>query len=160
MLQRTLFFILSAFLLSSCNKDKIFEENYDFKNNTWSKSEVVTFEPNIENVDQEYDILIAVRHTSAYPYANVIIGLTMETPGGEKRMMQHSLIVRNEDGTFKGEGLGDIYDIKVPVFKNILLKYPGKYKFIIENRMHLVEMPDLMSIGLIIEKSDTKKQEE
>jgi len=158
MLQKTLLFILFAFLLSSCGKDRVFKAIHDFDNGKWAKSDIVTFEANIENADIEYDILIAVRHASAYPFANVIIGLTLETPSGEKRMMEHSLIIRNTDGTFKGDGLGDIYDISVPVYKKVQFKTPGKFKFIIENRMPLVEMPGIMSIGLIINKS--KKSEE
>jgi len=153
MLRKTIFFVLLAFVMTSCNKNKVFEKYHDFADNKWGKSDVVTFEVNIDKVDIEYDILIAIRHTPAYAFANVIIGLTIETPAGEKRMMQHSLIIRSADGKFLGDGLGDIYDISVPVYKNMLFKYPGKYKFTIENRMHLVEMPDLMSVGLIIKKS-------
>ena len=151
-LQRALFIVV-LLVASSCNKNTVFEKHHDFDKNTWAKTDIVTFEANIENVDQEYDILVAIRHTPSYAFANVIIGFTIETPAGEKRMMQHSLLIRSTDGKFLGEGLGDIYDISVPVYKKMLFKYPGKYKFTIENRMNLVEMPDLMSIGLIIKKS-------
>jgi len=153
MIQRIIFFLFLIVTATSCNKDRIFEKNHDFNNNTWSKTEIVTFEADIEDVESEYDIYLSVRNASFYPFANVIMGLTIETPAGESRMMQHELMVKNTDGSFRGEGLGDIYDISIPVFKNMLFKDKGKYKFIIDNRMHLVEMPGIMSVGLIIQKS-------
>lgn len=157
MIQRTIFFFFLITIATSCNKDSVFDKNHDFNNNTWAKTEIVTFETNIEDVESEYDIYISVRNASFYAFANVIVGLTIETPSGESRMMQHDLIVKNTDGTFKGDGLGDIYDISIPVFKNMLFKDKGKYKFIFDNRMHLVEMPGIMSVGLIIKKSKTEE---
>ena len=158
MINRFLLFVLLALVLSSCGKDSVFKKYHDFDKNTWAKSEIVTFEPTIENTDQEYDISFGISHASAYPFANVIIGVTIETPAGEKRFMQHSLIIRNTDGTFKGDPLGEIYDISVPAYKNFVFKNSGKYKFIIENRMPLVEMPGLISIGLIINKSKSEEK--
>ncbi len=153
MKRSTIFFVLLPLLLLSCNKNKVFDKHHDFDGNKWGKTDIVTFDADIDKVDQEYDIFVAVRHTTAYAFANVIVDLTIETPAGEKRTMQHSLIIRSADGKFLGDGLGDIYDISIPVFKKMLFKYPGKYKFTLENKMHLVEMPDLMSIGIIIKKS-------
>ena len=153
MIQRTCIILIIAIVFISCNKNKVFEKHHKFNNNTWAKTENITFKTTIENIDRTYDILIAVRHMSGYPFANVVIGLTIETPVGEKRMMQHDLIIRNTDNSFKGDGLGDIWDVEVAVFKKFQFKNTGMYKFIIENRMHLAEMPGIMAIGLVIKKS-------
>jgi len=151
------FFIL--FFFTSCSKNAVYNEHHEFENNTWAKSEIIDFDVNIEDVNSDYDILVAIRHISGYPFANVVVGLTIETPAGETRMMQHSLIIRNTDGSFKGDGLGDIWDIEVPVFEKYQFKEKGIYKFTFENRMHLAEMPGLMSIGLILKKTKARTDE-
>lgn len=148
--------LLTVFL-TSCSSDNLFEKHHDFDNNTWAKSEQVVFDVTIEDTSEPYDIFIVIRQASAYPYANVVVGLTIETPAGEKRMMEHSFIIRNEDGSFKGDGLGDIYDITLPIFENFPMNYEGTYRFVFDNRMHLVEMPGIMSIGLIIKKKGEEK---
>jgi len=149
---KTLFCLVPAVILLSCNADKVFEKHHKFKDNTWHKSEIVTFEADMKG-SGAHDIIIAVRHAGYYPFANVIIGLTIETPEGETRFMQHNLVIRNTDGSFMGSGLGDIWDIEIPVFTNFPFQQRGTYRFIIENRMHLTEMKGLMEIGLIIKKS-------
>ncbi len=154
MFHKSCFIFILLFVLTSCSKNTVFDENHKFENNTWAKSEIVSFDVTIEDVSFAYDVLIAIRHMSGYPFANVVVGMTIETPAGETRMMQHSLIIRNTDGSFKGDGLGDIWDIEVPAFEKYLFKETGTYKFKIENRMHLAEMPGLMSIGLILKKCE------
>jgi len=153
-------FRLSAFFIvvillhfsMSCQSDKMYIKHQKFANNSWQKSELVTFEVDIAEPKPQ-DIYIAVRHANYYPFANVLIGLTIETPAGETRFKAHDLIIRNPDGSFKGDGLGDIWDIDVPVFDKFPFNQKGTYKFTIENRMHLVEMKGIMSIGLVIKKS-------
>jgi len=156
MISRTIILICVVSIFISCNSNKIFEKHQKFKDNKWSKSEIVSFDVLIEDIESFYDISVAVRHASAYPYANVNVGVTILTPVEEKRFMQHSLIIRNEDGSFIGDGLGDIFDVEVGIYEKMAFKHRGLYKFSIENRMHLVDMPGIMSIGLVVRKSKTE----
>ncbi|MDD3875881.1 MAG: gliding motility lipoprotein GldH [Bacteroidales bacterium] len=150
-MKKFLILCITVIFFAACNQSNVFEKHHELKDNKWLKTEIITFQVEIENPDN-YDIIIAIRHASFYPFANVLMGLTIETPEGESRFMQHDLIIRNTDGSFKGEGLGDIWDIELPVFENFPFSQKGNYTFKIENKMHLVEIIGLMEIGLIIKK--------
>jgi gliding motility-associated lipoprotein GldH len=100
-----------------------------------------------------YDVIVEVRHASHYPFANLLIELNIIYPSGEERVKAHDLLLRNSDGKFKGNGLGDIWDVSIPVYKNHSFNALGKYKFAIRNIMPVHETPGLMEIGLNIKKS-------
>ncbi len=141
------------FVLMSCHKNKVYEKHINLENNTWERNHALSFQVNIQET-KPHDIYIAVRHASYYPFANVVVGLTIETPKNEKRFMKHDLLVRHPEGSFKGDGLGDIWDINIKVFENFPINEAGEYTFTIENLMHLVEVKGIMAMGLIVKKSD------
>lgn len=151
---KNILLLAGVLALGACTGGHFFEKHIDINNHVWAKTDVIRFDVPVTDTESLYDIFIAVRHMSAYPYANVLVSLTIETPAGEIRVKQHDLIIRNTDGSFKGDGLGDYWDIEVPVFKEFEFRNEGTYKFSIENRMHLTEMPGIMAMGLVIKKSN------
>lgn len=157
MKNKLIFLCLSAAFLASCRKDVVYKDFHEFKSHSWHKTETVTFETTLNDVSNPYDIDISVRHLSVYPFADVVVAFTIETPAGERRVMEHDLLIRNTDGTFKGDGMGDIYDIDLPAYKNLQLNQAGLYRFTIESRMPVVEMPGISGMGIIIRKSQADK---
>ncbi len=153
MSSKSLYFCLALLMFfSACSSDKIFEKHKRFPDNNWSRHESLRFDVNIPDKGS-YDIYVAIRHASHYPFANVNIGLTIETPSGTERFMKHQLMVRHEDGSFKGDGLGDIWDNQIMVFENYLLSEAGTYVFTVENLMHLVELRGIMAVGIVVKRS-------
>jgi gliding motility-associated lipoprotein GldH len=139
--------------LFSCNSVDICNQKQTITNNIWVRDQTADFDVEIKDSIQKYDVSIVVRHASHYPYANLVVELFMIFPTGEERVKEHSLMLRNPDGSFKGEGLGDIWDISIPIYKNHVFSTLGKYKFTIRNVMPVHETPGLMEIGLNIKKS-------
>ncbi len=156
MKNKLIFLCLSTVFLISCTKDTVFKDFHEFDKHSWHKTEAVTFEATLNDVSKPFDIDISIRHLSVYPFADVVVAMTIETPAGERRVMEHDLIIRNTDGSFKGDGLGDIYDIDLPVFKGLQLTNTGLYRFTIESRMPVVEMPGISGIGLVIRNSNAE----
>jgi len=150
---KLLLIVFSVVFLTSCNNKKVFEKHHDFEKFIWHKSEIVEFEVDIKDKDIEYDVFVAVRYITQFPLKHVKIGLAIESPHGEKRFKAHDLLIKNEDGSNKGDGLGDIWDVEVPVYKNKLFAVSGVHKFSIENRMHLIDMPGIMAMGIVLRKS-------
>ncbi|NVO02274.1 MAG: gliding motility lipoprotein GldH [Bacteroidetes bacterium] len=146
--------IFSIFLtLFSCNSIDVCNQKQTISNNVWVRDQTADFDVEIKDSIQKYDVSIVIRHASYYPYANLVVELFMTFPTGEERVKEHDLLLRNKDGSFLGEGMGDIWDISIPVYKNHVFNALGKYKFTIRNVMPVHETPGLMEIGLNIKKS-------
>jgi gliding motility-associated lipoprotein GldH len=140
-------------LLASCNPNKVFERYENIDNNKWAKDKIVTFEVEINDISVPYDVELALRHSSYYVWADILVNLTTVYPDGEERMKDYDLFLRNKDGSFKAEGAGDLWDITFPLMEKASFNVKGKYIFKIQNIMPRLETDDIMQVGLIVKKS-------
>jgi len=62
------------------------------------------------------------------------------------------LTLRDENGKFKGDAGGDIWDIDVPIMENIKFNSIGIYKFKVENNMPKPPTISLMEMGFKVKK--------
>jgi gliding motility-associated lipoprotein GldH len=152
-MKKSLLLLICPVLLISCSPGKIFEQYVDMPNNNWSNDNVVKFDVNIEDTSTPYDIDLAIRHTSYYLYANLMVNITVSYPSGEVRTKDQDLFLRTKDGKFKAEGAGDLWDISFPVYKEINFTEKGTYTIKVQNIMPHPVTEDIMQVGLIVKKS-------
>lgn len=151
---KKMFLILVPFIvLISCDSSKVYQKFTDMPDNKWARENVVTFEVPIEDTTSAYDVEIAVRHTSYYTWANLMVNLTSVYPSGEERTKDYEIFLRSTDGSFKGEGAGDIWDLNYEAIKQVTFPEKGTYIFKVQNIMPTMETADIMQIGLIVKKS-------
>jgi gliding motility-associated lipoprotein GldH len=144
---------LALLTLSACNSGKVFERYEDLAGAKWSRENIVTFEVNIEDTATPYNIDLAIRHTSYYVWADLMVNLTSVYPSGEERTKDYDFFLRNSDGSFKAEGAGDLWDITFPLLAEVTFPEKGKYIFKVQNIMPQPETEDIMQVGLIVKKS-------
>lgn len=144
---------LFLLILSACTNNKIFEKYIKTGNNIWKRDDIKKFEVPIEDTLSLYDVTIAIRHSSYYAFANIKVNLTISYPSGDMRTKEFNIFVRNEDGSFKGDGAGDLWDVAYPALQGVSFPFKGTYVFEIQNVMPLMETPDIMDVGLIVRKS-------
>jgi gliding motility-associated lipoprotein GldH len=153
-----LYFLLTIVTLGGCTKKRIYEKHFSIENYSWNRikdNNVLKFEVPVKDTSSNYNIMVAVRYMTGFPYTSLHIGFGVYTPDGEEKYSLHNLQIRGKDGSNKGEGLGDIWDLNVPVMADYKFNSMGIYKFEVENMMDKYDTPGIMQIGLIIEK--TKK---
>ena len=154
---KSLFLISLIICLFSCrNHDTIFEKRVVFKNNSWNRFEILKFNVQVEDTIPEYDIYCTVRHASFYPYSNLLINFSLSMPNSEERVQEHNLKLRAKNGTFLGNGMGDIWDISIPLMTHFTFPHAGDFHFEVENLMTKYETEGIMEFGLIIIRSDSK----
>jgi gliding motility-associated lipoprotein GldH len=144
--------IISSAMLISCGKGKVFEEYKKLPDYNWNRFDNIIFEADIEDADVNYNIYIAIRHITNYPFKNLVLTSIMTTPGGEERFLDHDLRIRDDNGKPLGNGMGDIWDINIPIRNNFRFKKPGRLIIEFENRMPRPVTQGIMEVGLIIEK--------
>ena len=144
---------LTLLTLSACNSGKVFERYEDLAGAKWSRENIVTFEVNIEDAATPYNVDLAIRHTSYYVWADLMVNLTSVYPSGEERTKDYDFFLRNSDGSFKAEGAGDLWDITFPLLSEVTFPEKGKYIFKVQNIMPQPETEDIMQVGLIVKKS-------
>jgi gliding motility-associated lipoprotein GldH len=139
--------------LTGCNKSVVYSRYETFKDNEWFAKDKAVFEVEIKDTLSLNNISIMVRHADAYPYNNLFLFVTTKYPDGKQLTDTMEIIMASDKGEWKGSGAGDIYDLKVPVKKNVRFPLGGKYIFSFEHGMRVDPLPMIMDLGFEVEKS-------
>ena len=148
------FLILAVlFAIAACNPGRIYEKHIKLNDYAWDKFETFTFDFEVDDISVKYDIYLAIRHAHIYPFDNLLISTVMTTPSGEKRYTDYDLAIKDKSGEFLGDGMGDLYDINIPIRKGFIFQEKGKCSIEFENRMSRLRTPAILEVGLIVEAS-------
>ena len=148
---KTLLFLITV-LFISCNSNSIYNEfNSDFDSNRWNSNEEVLFD--FENTNDTEPILIKLHigHIYDFQFANVPVEVTIISPNGSSETINLDVRFKDETGKDLDDCTGDICDLYVPIKdKTTLIK--GNYKFVIKNKFSSTFLPNILGVGILIEK--------
>lgn len=143
-------------LLSSCSHNSAFEGYHSFKDNKWTINEEVKFSPEIENTLTGYNIYVTVRNTPKFENMNLWLFVKLENPDGSYSRDTINCLIADKRGRWLGSGLGDIFESRHVLKKNVFFPHSGKYEFTILNGMRDLDVKGLSDIGFSIEKIENK----
>ncbi len=148
--------IIVATILFACDRNKVYEEYIEIDNNIWDNENIVNFKFNIEDTTQLYNIYINVRHSGTYQFNNLWMFVKSSAPNGETRTDTVECIFVNAENQWIGEGLGGIWDVRIPWKKNVRFTPKGEYQVSFEQAMRIDKLPNIMDVGLRVEKIPSK----
>jgi len=140
-------------LISGCDPDRIFEENVQITDNSWSSGNVIVLRPDIPDTVSGYDVYINLRNASHYPFSNIFLFLNTVFPDGKIDRDTLEIMLAGPDGKWLGSGLGDIWDNRILFKKNVSFPQKGEYRFELVHAMRLDPLPGIMDAGMRIEKA-------
>jgi gliding motility-associated lipoprotein GldH len=148
--------ICIAFLLSSCDKNRVFEKNNDFETNNWKIADVQEFPFEIKDVSKSYNIYFNIRNAIFYEYYNLYIKHTLVGPDGKKisTNLHEAFLMDKKTGEPLGDGSGDIFDHQILGLKNQKFTKPGTYTIKLQQYMRRDPLPGIMSIGVRVETAE------
>jgi gliding motility-associated lipoprotein GldH len=152
LLKLSLLFLLLVGLIS-CDNSRIFEDNTPIENNVWKVNKPVTYSVDISDTVSPCNFYLNVRHDGAYDFSNLFIFLKTQFPNGKMAKDTVELLLQTPEGKWTGKGLGDICDNQIMFKKGLRFPLKGKYTFSIEQAMRMAELPNIIEIGMRIEKS-------
>ena len=145
------------FLLTACQQDTavVFNDTSDIPDGRWYVKNTPAFRFTITDATQPYDLYYTLRHTLTYPYYNLY--LTRYLTNGQGREVESRLdellLMDAKTGRPRGNGLGDLYDYKVQMKRAYRFPAPGTYTLRIKQYMRQDPLPDVVSVGISVEKS-------
>lgn len=148
--------LLLVLALSSCDQNRIFEKNQDFKNNVWPIADIQEFKFEIKDTAPKYAIYFNVRNAIFYEYYNLYVKHTLIGPDGKQISTNlHELFLMDKStGEPLGDGAGDIFDHQVLALKNQVFKQPGTYTIKLQQYMRRDPLPGIMAVGVRVEKQE------
>lgn len=153
-----LLILLLAFIFTSCDSDRVFDD-YKSLPNQWNKDSILTF--NLENIDtlQSYNLFINVRNNNDFEYSNLFLISEIQFPQGKviTDTLEYEMAAPN--GKWLGTGFGDVKENKLWYKENVQFPESGKYKVSIKHAMRkngneqgIENLKGITEIGFRIEK--------
>lgn len=144
---------ICSILLSACNKNIVYSKYITFKDNEWFAKDKAVFDVEITDNANLNDISLMIRHADSYPFSNIFLFVTTKYPDGKILTDTMEVVLANNKGEWQGSGAGDIFDLTVPIKKNVKFPQTGKYQFIFEQGMRQDPLQMMMDFGFEIKKS-------
>lgn len=147
------YLVIIFFLFISCDRNVVFEENVKLPDNRWEQKNIIILKTEIVDTISLHNIYINVRNAGGYQFSNLHIFLTTQTPSGKTERDTVELTLADPSGKWLGDGLGDIWDNRIPFKHNFLFPEKGTYTFTLEQAMRIDPLPQLMDIGIRIARN-------
>ena len=150
----------SCLFMVGCMSSPFYQKEEAVPQNEWQYQFQPTFKFNITDTTSLYNIYFLVRHTDAYPYANIWLWIYTKQPGDSVfRKARINIPLAEASGKWLGRGMGEIYEQEMPITvegdKSICRK-KGTYEIRFEQNMRINPLPEILHVGLRVEKAGAR----
>ena len=145
----------SIFSFTSCDENRVFDENYDFEQKVWLNDTVPSFEFEISDTDQTYNLLWNVRNTIDFPYRNLYVTYYLEDTLGRRLStdLHNMMLFDSKSGKPYGSGMGDIFSHQIMALPGYRFDTAGVYRIRLEQYMRTDSLKNILSIGVRVEEN-------
>jgi gliding motility-associated lipoprotein GldH len=143
---------IAMLLFTSCSNNVVYSKYQTFSEQNWYAKDKAVFDVDITDTQTLNTISLMVRHGDTYPYSNMFLYVTSKYPDGKVLIDTMEIVLANQKGEWVGSGAGDIFDVRIPIKKNVRFPLSGKYQFIFEQGMRVDPLPMVMDFGFEVEK--------
>lgn len=150
------FLLLAALVVSSCDSNRIYEENIAVENNVWKADDIKTFSFDIVDTVSALDLFVNIRTTTDYPYNNLYVFLYSEYPNGYTDKDTLEFILAELDGKWLGESSGTVVENQILISRGGRFQASGKYTFKIQQAMREKELAEIIDVGFRVAYMEAK----
>lgn len=154
---RLLVFVLLALLVIACDNQRVFENYVEFPARKWPAKEPATFEFEIKNAAQEYNLYYEVRNSIDYPWERIFVRYELKdsTAVLSEKLVFNTLFEKSGKPLGRS-GLGDVYDHQFEVLTHYRFPQAGTYRFTLHHENRQDSLAGILAIGLRVELATAK----
>ena len=146
------FFIISIlFVLTSCDRKRVYESYRRLDDKGWNKDSLVVFRAQLTDTIKNHNLYVNIRNKGTYPYSNLWLFLTIQSPDGTSKTDTVEFTLAEPPGKWKGSGIGGLHDNQIPYKSSVYFPHRGEYVFSLKQGMRDNVLPGIRDIGVRIE---------
>jgi gliding motility-associated lipoprotein GldH len=154
--------LLVTGMLVSCESNTVFSDTKAM-DGFWGSDEVVEFKlPELDSL-KKYNLFLNIRNTNDYKFNNIFLIVSMNFPHGKTVTDTLEYRMAYPDGSWMGEGIGDVKENKLFYKENVSFFEDGIYTISIGQAMRnngavegVTKLEGITDVGFSIEET-TKK---
>ncbi|MGO4912472.1 gliding motility lipoprotein GldH [Leeuwenhoekiella sp. W20_SRS_FM14] len=150
--------LLILICCSACDEKAVFHE-YKSLPDYWESDTAVVFKVNKLDSLTNYNLFITLRNTNEYAFSNLFLISELQFPNGKTITDTLEYKMARPDGSWLGEGFGDLKENKLWYKENFRFTEAGEYQFRLKQAMRrngsvnpVQELGGIVDVGLRIEK--------
>ncbi|MBU1820096.1 MAG: gliding motility lipoprotein GldH [Bacteroidetes bacterium] len=138
----------------ACDENTLYKAYEDVEDGQWYVDKKFTFQFEVSDTTQPYNLYYLIRNAQQYPYYNLYLTRVMTGPDGNTLMSRLDEMYLSDQTTGKprGSGLGDLFDHKIRFLHNYRFPKAGKYTVTLAQSMRQNPLPYILGVGLSVEK--------
>ena len=134
MLKSLVLLFVVVLTLSSCSDTAVYD-TYESLPGSWQKDNAIAFDLSDMDTITPYNAFINLRSNSDYRYNNLFLITEMNFPNGKVVTDTLEYEMAYPNGTYIGQGFGDVKENKLWYKENIMFTETGVYTFKIRQAM-------------------------
>ncbi len=155
--------LLVLFLLTgmfvSCESNTVFSETRAM-DGYWGADEVVEFKlPQLDSL-KNYNLFLNIRNTNEYKFNNIFLIVSMNFPHGKTVTDTLEYRMANPDGSWMGQGIGDVKENKLFYKEHVRFFEDGIYTITIAQAMRnngavegVTKLEGITDVGFSVEEA-------
>lgn len=141
-------------IAGSCDSNSVYKDHKDIEDGQWYVKNEPAFSFEITDTTQTYNVYYLVRNSIAYPYYNLYVKRFLLNDKNKivNEALNELILMDEKSGKPLGDGLGDLFDHKIMALKSYRFPRRGKYTFKVRQYMRQDPLPEILSMGVSVEK--------
>jgi|AntRauTorckE6833_2_1112554.scaffolds.fasta_scaffold00217_2 gliding motility-associated lipoprotein GldH len=143
--------LLISLAQCSSSDDVVFSQKVNFEEDSWPRFKKLDFEIPVEHPGSHYNLFFTLHYSSQFPHDNIPLHAILKTPGGEERIYEFTIEVRDNTGKEMGkkpEG-SSYYYLEAPLWQGVSLK-EGEAFLSLEQIIPKYSTPGISKAGIRI----------
>ena len=131
----------------------MFERNVPIPDHKWEGDFQPVIDFDLSDTTSTYKVYIVLRHNNKFSYNNLWVKAKVKEPGSQEwKSQQYDLLLATNDKGWLGSGMDDIFEHRILIQPQTRFVKPGKYEYSIQQIMREDPLPNVLNVGLRIEK--------
>mgnify|MGYP006189589943 CR=1 FL=1 len=152
-----LFLLMGIFI--SCDSDTVFSETRAMEG-FWGQNEIVEFQiPQLDSI-KKYNLFLNIRNSNEYKFNNIFLIVSMNFPHGKTITDTLEYRMANPDGSWMGQGIGNVKENKLWYKENVQFFEDGIYTVTIGQAMRnngavegVTKLEGITDVGFSVEEA-------
>lgn len=149
--------ITCGILLSACDTSRVHEKNVDLANREWLAAEKASFQFEITDTTQAYNVYFNLRNSVSYPFTRIFTNYTLRSPADSilaSSLLTQDLFDRKTGEPAGSSALGDLYDHQFPLLTHYTFARKGLYTLTFQQMMRTDTLRGVLAVGYRVERAE------
>lgn len=148
--------ICIGILISSCDSNRVYQDFNDMEEAFWHMDSIQSFNFEIDDTTQAYNVLATFRNSSSYPFYNLYFQYTISDSANNvlEQELREINFFDPKTGEPYGSGLGDLFDHTYTLQEEFRFNSAGTYTVDFQQFMRMDTLPYILSVGARVELSE------